>query len=272
MAKSKKQTKNYKSCIWFHSPDNCLWPLWRGDKPQRRKKTPEHSGVVSTHISYFRGPTLPDWFRNTETLDEVSDLLDLCVRCDEVVNKPTYNAKAIEGMVRSRVNRFRRADTKLPAPPKSEKLISWQEWFTGLKAKPTTTDTNGGQNKEVPWDDDNKDYTYCVEAVKYAAGSYRKLSKSQLSILLRKPDCPIRHMRKKKPIRVKVHFEDLGYYIKHLPRKDISLDDIPDLDPKALAELAADAAAQKKQAAQEAQKIRRKEQGQKIISGNLDSI
>ncbi len=39
MAKSKKQS--YKSCIWFHSPDNCLWPLWKGGKPQRRKGFPK---------------------------------------------------------------------------------------------------------------------------------------------------------------------------------------------------------------------------------------
>ncbi len=95
-----------------------------------------------------RGPTLPDWFRNTETLDEVSDLLDRCVRLDEVANKPNYNAEAIEKMTRARVNRFRRADTKLPKPPKSEQLISWQEWFTDLKATPTATG-NGSKKLKI---------------------------------------------------------------------------------------------------------------------------
>jgi len=81
-------------------------------------------------IKIFRGQDLPDWFRNTETLDEVSWLLDRCVRMDEVINKPFYSAESIERMVRDRVNTFRRADKKIPEPPKNRDLQDWQEWFT----------------------------------------------------------------------------------------------------------------------------------------------
>lgn len=126
MAKSKKQTKTKLLPEMIVKKDGKDYPLKRS------------GGVESTHTSYFRGATIPNKFRRTQTLDELSDLLDSFVRIDSPGNM--YDAEDIERMVRARVIRFYKTGETQQKPPKSRDLQCWQEWFMDLKATPTATD------------------------------------------------------------------------------------------------------------------------------------
>ena len=74
----------------------------------------------------FRGSRLPDWFRNTKTLAEVSKLLNKCIYAG-FRDGDIYSAEAIERMVRARVIRFCQAGRKFELPQRD--LQNWQEWF-----------------------------------------------------------------------------------------------------------------------------------------------
>jgi len=73
------------------------------------------------------------------------------------------------------------------------------------------------ESKEQPWIDDAPDYIMNSDAVKLAEFANRKITLSALSKLL-EPDGPIRYMRKRKPLRCKVHIGDFIAFMKTLPQ------------------------------------------------------
>ena len=83
------------------------------------------------------------------------------------------------------------------------------------------------QSKEQPWVDDATDYIMNSDAVKLAEFANRKLTLSALSKLL-EPDGPIRYMRKRRPLRCKVHVGDFIAFMKTLPQIKVAPEELPD--------------------------------------------
>jgi hypothetical protein len=73
------------------------------------------------------------------------------------------------------------------------------------------------ESKEQLWLDDAPDYIMNSDAIKLAEFANRRLSLSTLSKLL-EPDGPIRYMRKRRPLRCKVHIGDFVAFMKTLPQ------------------------------------------------------
>lgn len=73
------------------------------------------------------------------------------------------------------------------------------------------------ESKEQLWIDDAPDYIMNSDAVKLAEFANRKISLSALSKLL-EPDGPIRYMRKRRPLRCRVHVGDFIAFMKTLPK------------------------------------------------------
>jgi hypothetical protein len=106
---------------------------------------------------------------------------------------------------------------------------------TGGKAKETR---EHGASKEQPWNDRHSDYMGASEAVQMAEKLNRRISLPTLSRLVRKPDCPIRFMRKSNGVRV--HIADFKAHLETRPKIKPTGEDIGD---EALDEYMADARA-----------------------------
>lgn len=211
---------------------------------------------------------MADGLRNyAKTITETVNRFAYQQNDPELARLYTINRLSIESLVKSAKRDFNIDLPEVPELPGGNDyyagMINLADWHKGGAA--ILTAKVSAVSAEVPWDDNNEHFMSCADAIKFAVASNRKLSKSQLSKLLT-PACPIYHMRQESPKRVKVNCDEFKRYIKSLPRRDISIDDIPDINPEALAELAADAAAQKRQAGQEARKIKRKTKLQTLLN------
>ena len=77
----------------------------------------------------------------------------------------------------------------------------------GQASEPTGNIEGGkeqGESKEHPWNDKDLDYMGASEAVQIAEKLNRRISLPTLSRLVRRPDCPIRFMRKSNSVRVHI--------------------------------------------------------------------
>jgi hypothetical protein len=102
---------------------------------------PKGNPLPTTRL--FRGHSLPVWFKNTETIDELAELLDNNINVTEGVKNPTYGAEAVEKMVRARAIQFRRENPSIPPLPESRYLQDWQDWFTNIKRPDETPEDKG---------------------------------------------------------------------------------------------------------------------------------
>ncbi len=89
--------------------------------------------------------------------------------------------------------------------------LAWMIRSESKTGKETKIDT-----KEQLWIEDAPDYIMSSDAVKLAEFANRRLSLSVLSKVL-EPDGPIRYMRKRSPLRCKVHIGDFIAFMKTLP-------------------------------------------------------
>lgn len=97
----------------------------------------------------------------------------------------------------------------------SAKYLRQLAWM--IRSEGKTDQGSKIQSKEQPWIDDAGDYIMNSDAVKLAEFANRKLTLSALSKLL-EPDGPIRYMRKRRPLRCKVHIGDFIAFMKTLPQ------------------------------------------------------
>jgi len=109
----------------------------------------------------------------------------------------------------------------------SAKYLRQLAWMIRSERK-TYTDSKV-ESKEQLWIDDAPDYIMNSDAVKLAEFANRKISLSALSKLL-ESDGPIRYMRKRRPLRCKVHVGDFIAFMKTLPKIKASDEEVNNED------------------------------------------